>query len=70
MTIPNYNYKVYKNSIDNLNSDHVKEDKKYCHKLQDALFLCREKNTSGYPKEKCKKLDKFIESLDCYNPYK
>lgn len=69
MTIPNSNYKVYKSSIDNLNLN-LREDKKYCHKLQDALFLCREKNIHGIGKDKCKKLDKFIESLDCYNPYK
>ena len=78
MTIPNQNYKVYKGfqkSINqNQNESHseseVRENKVYCHKLQDALFHCRMKNLQGLGKEKCSKLHKFIEQIDCYNPYK
>ena len=71
MTIPNHNYLVYKDMIDSTNKmKEFIENKTYCFKLQDALFICREKNAKGIAKNKCDQLDKFIKQIDCYNPYK
>lgn len=69
MTIPNHNYLLYKNILESHNKN-TSEDKSYCLKLQDALFICREKNVSGPAKEKCNDLDKFIQLIHCYNLYK
>lgn len=97
MTIPNYNYNIYRNfkkntieedldttnvlnrisllldRIENINktiNKKKREDKSYCHKLQTALFYCREKN--DLPNQrfyKCNELNEFIEKIGCYKPY-
>ena len=47
-----------------------KEDKSYCHKLQTALFYCREKNDLPNQRfHKCNELNEFIEKIGCYKPY-
>lgn len=93
MTIPNYNYNIYRNfkkntieeeldrtnvlnrisllldRIENMNNK-KREDKSYCHKLQTALFHCREKNDLPNQRfHKCNDLNKFIEKIGCYKPY-
>ena len=97
MTIPNYNYNIYRNfkkntieedldttnvlnrisllldRIENINktiNNKKREDKSYCHKLQTALFYCREKNDLPNQRfHKCNELNKFIEKIGCYKPY-